>query len=390
MQSSVWFATVGDAERCLLEESDPLPASADIAIIGGGMIGLATAYYLCEAGATGICVIERDTLVGEASGANAGGLWFGQQSREIGPLSPLAQASSRLYEELAAQPGWTFDFRRTGLLELLFDRESLAGADARARAVRKTGFRAEVAGREDLRKLEPSVGDAPEGAILYPDEGQLHPVKLGATFARHLRNHNVRFLLRTEVSEVGDTVVRTSNGDLRADIIVIASGAWTPLLTCTLGYRPPIKPIRGQLLATPPRTPFLRHTIIGRRFYYWQLTEGHVAGGGTVEDVGFERGVSAQDLTCIREEMNTLFPDLCASPTALSWSGFRPYCEDLRPIIGRVPGCEQIYVAAGHFKKGIMLAPVTGKVLADLITTGKTDLPIMSLDPARFAAGGRA
>ncbi len=390
MQSSIWFATLGAAERRLVEESDPLPASADIAIIGGGMIGLATAHYLCEAGATGICVIERDTLVGEASGANAGGLWFGQQSQEMGPLSPLARVSSRLYEELAAQPGWNFDFRRTGLLELLFDREGLAGARARIRAVREAGFRAEVAGREDLRKLEPSVRDAPEGAILYPDEGQLHPAKLGAAFARHLRNRNVRFSLRTEVSEVADGIVRTSSGDLRAGIIVIASGAWTPLLTCVLGYRPPIKPMRGQLLATPPRKPFLRHTIIGRRFYYWQLTEGHVAGGGTVEDVGFERGVCPRDLACIRDEMNTLFPDLSASPTVLSWSGFRPYCEDLRPIIGRVPGCGRIYVAAGHFKKGIMLAPVTGKILADLITTGKTDLPITSLDPARFKAHQRA
>src|SRR5690348_11078766 len=121
MQSSVWFATLDQNERRILEQSDPLTPQTDVAIIGAGMIGLAIAYYLTEAGVSNICVIERDTLAGEATGANAGGLWFGQQSQEMGPLSPLAKVSSNLYDQLAAQPGWEFDYRRRGLLELFYD-----------------------------------------------------------------------------------------------------------------------------------------------------------------------------------------------------------------------------------------------------------------------------
>jgi glycine/D-amino acid oxidase-like deaminating enzyme len=85
--------------------------------------------------------------------------------------------------------------------------------------------------------------------------------------------------------------------------------------------------------------------------------------------------------------MNRLLPAAASQPTATAWSGFRPYCADLKPVIGRVPGHDEIYVAAGHFKKGVMMAPVTGKILADLITQGSTKLGIEALSPARFPPG---
>ena len=125
MQSSIWFETLSAEERRLLGESDGLPKTTEVAIVGAGMIGLATAYYLSSAGVSNICVIDRDTTLAEASGANAGGLWFGQQSPELGPLAPLAHASSRLYDEL----GGSFDLRRTGLLELLSTEAEFAQAD---------------------------------------------------------------------------------------------------------------------------------------------------------------------------------------------------------------------------------------------------------------------
>jgi glycine oxidase len=100
--------------------------------------------------------------------------------------------------------------------------------------------------------------------------------------------------------------------------------------------------------------------------------------------VGFRRGVEPRDLASIRSELGALFPKLRDQPTACAWSGFRPCCEDMKPVIGKVPGQEHVYVAAGHFRKGILLAPATGKILADLITRGETDLPIKPLSPARF------
>ncbi|MBI3666256.1 MAG: FAD-binding oxidoreductase [Acidobacteria bacterium] len=383
MQDSVWFRTLGEEELSLLGESDPLPQAAEVVIVGAGMIGLATAYYLSVKGISNICVLDRGTAAGEASGANAGGLWFGQASPEMGPLVPLAHASSRLYDKLAASPGFNFDLRRTGLLELLYSEADWQHAYSLVRSVRQAGFLAEEIERGQLHRLEPALGIRPAGAVFYPDEAQINPVKLGAALVRHLRNREVKFCLDAEVLRL-EPRVATSGGDVDAGTTVIASGSWTPLVTRVLGYTPPIKPMRGQLLATEPRPPLVHHTVLGRDFYHWQLAEGYMAGGGTVEDVGFERGVNPADLARIRSEMDELFPALRGLPTACAWSGFRPCCEDLKPVIGKVPGQERVYVAAGHYKKGIMLAPVTGKILADLITKGKTDLPIEALDPARF------
>jgi glycine oxidase len=382
MPPSIWFQTVTTEQRSVLAGSGPLPRTAAVTVIGAGMIGLATAYYLSERGVREICVIDRESALAEASGANAGGLWFGQQSPELGPLTTLAQTSSRLYDELARE--FEFDFRRTGLLELLYTESQTVEAAAKVKAVGAAGFRAQAIGSVELRQVEPSLGPGPLGAILYPDEGQLHPGKLGAALVRDLRAQGAAFCFGTEVTGIHPGRVGTSAGNVDTAVTVIAAGAWTPLVTKVLGWTPPIQPRRGQLLASEPCTPLLRHTVLGPKYYYWQLSEGHLAGGGTVEDVGFTRGVEERDLADIRKELNALIPAAASLPTAAAWSGFRPYCEDLRPVIGRVPGQERVYVAAGHFKKGIMLAPVTGKILADLIIDGCTDLPAAPVDPGRF------
>jgi glycine oxidase len=380
MHDSIWFQTIDSSDREALSVSDPLPKSAGVVIVGSGLIGLATAYYLNEAGVKDICVIDRGLALGESSGANAGGLWFAQQSVELGPVSALSKASSGLYEELATR--FAFDLDRCGLLQLLFE-DAGKEVDAQVEAVRNAGYRAERIGGKEARSLEPGLGMTPAGAVYYPDEGHLHPAKLGAGWVRHLRSGGVRLCLNCEVTQLRPAI-ETSRGGIEAHVLVIASGAWTPLVTRTLGWRPPIKPMRGTLLSlgSMPRT--LHHALVGQDYYFWQLADGPLAGGGSVDDVGFQQGVDEATTAGIRAEMNRLIPVAAGQPTACAWSGFRPYCADLRPVIGRVPGQEGVFVAAGHFKKGVMMAPVTGKILADLITTGATDLNIEALDPGRF------
>lgn len=380
MHESIWFQTIDQAAREALGTSDPLPQSADVVIVGAGLIGLATAYYLTEAGLKDICVIDRGAALGEASGANAGGLWFAQQSLELGPGSSLSKASSSLYDQLADR--FPFDLDRCGLLQLLFD-DRAAEVDAQLGAVRNAGFRVEKVGGQEARSLEPGLGITPAGALYYPEEGHLHPAKLGAAWVRHLRSRGARLCLNCEVGQLRPKV-ETTRGSIEAGVLVIASGAWTPLVTRTLGWSPPIRPIRGTLLALGAMPKTLHHTLSGEEFYYWQLAAGPLAGGGSVDDVGFQQGVDEATITGIRAEMNRLIPAAAAEATACAWSGFRPYCEDLKPVIGRVPGHEGVFVAAGHFKKGVMMAPVTGKILADLITEGATGLHIEPLDPKRF------
>ena len=381
MQQSIWFKTLDLDQQRVLNESQPLPDSADVVIVGAGMIGLATAHYLVRAGRKNICILDRGTALGEASGANAGGLWFGQQSPELGSLAPLAAASSRLYDDLTQD--FSFDMERSGMVELLEGEDATSESERRAGLVRAAGFHAESVSGKSARALEPGLGATPVAAIYYPDEGHLHPAKLAAALLKHLKSQGVRLCLGVEVKALQPKVV-TQRGSIEAKSVVVATGAWTPLVTKVLGWQPPIKPIRGTLLALGPVPRTLHRTLITGTFYYCQQESGIVIGGGSLDDVGFETGVDPETVHRIRKDMNERIPAVASAPTKCAWSGFRPHCADLRPVIGQVPGHDSVYVAAGHFKKGIMMSPVTGKILADLMTEGKIDLPIDDASPARF------
>ncbi|MEZ5366857.1 MAG: FAD-binding oxidoreductase [Bryobacterales bacterium] len=129
----------------------------------------------------------------------------------------------------------------------------------------------------------------------------------------------------------------------------------------------------------------IHHTVMAERYYYWQLECGPIAGGGSEERVGFEPGSPSEVLQDIRAEMGAHFPALAHQPTEVAWYGFRPYCADHRPVIGAVPGNEDLFVAAGHFRKGVMLAPASGQVIADLVMGRAPRADISALDPARFS-----
>jgi len=381
MQDSIWFRTLPRELRDSLQQSTELPGDASFVIVGAGMVGLLTAYYLTEAGAKNICVIDRSTVLGEASGSNAGGLWFAQQSREMGTLSSLVKKTQQLYEELNER--FDFDLRKPGMLQLCFTSKEASQRSTIVKTVNKAGFRAESISAKQVGELEPKLQKPTRGAVFYPDEGCLHPGRLAARLARYLREKEVTFALGVTVETLAPQI-ETNQGTISAGTTIVTTGAWTPLLTEVLNWRPPIKPMRGTLMATEPIRHTLNHTIMTPDFYYWQLPEGHIAGGGSVEDVGFRRGVDEKTTSSIRNEMNELLPSVARRSETCCWSGFRPYCEDAKPVVGLVPGQKNMFVGAGHFKKGIMMAPVTGKILAELATQGKTRLAIRSLSPSRF------
>ena len=382
VQDTVWSRTLERADLDVLEASDSIPTRAETVIVGAGLIGLATAFYLVESGRRDICLIDRAGPAGEASGANAGGLWFAQQSPDLGPITGLSALSNRLYDDLGER--FEIDLARRGVLELAYDEQQTAEAAERSRKMREAGFRSEMVSRADMRKLEPELALDVAG-VLSPDDGQLHPLKLAAAWTRYLRQAGARICRGVTAAHLGKPLW-TSAGRILADQVVLAAGAWTPLLTAALGWTPPIRPIRGALLALPSCPRRIRHTVMAARYYYWQLEAGPIAGGGSEERVGFERGVQSDTLQDIRSEMAEHFPGLVNQPIEVAWYGFRPYCGDNRPVIGAVPGRDDLFVAAGHFRKGVMLAPATGKTLAAILMGREPEVDLRPLDPARFAA----
>jgi glycine/D-amino acid oxidase-like deaminating enzyme len=271
------------------------------------------------------------------------------------------------------------------LLELIEDPEAQPIAKSRAAAARRAGFEAEILDQTELRELEPCLRGDFLGVQLFPDDGQVHPAKLAAGWIRHIRRIGGKVCAHTEALRAGPPVV-TAAGRIEAECVVIACGAWTPMVTQALGWTPPIRPVRGTLLAIPQmlsRT--LRTAVIGSKYYWWQLPSGEIAGGGSEEHVAFDRSHDEEVLTDIRADLAKRFPTLASQPTLCSWTGFRPHCADLLPVIGGVPGREDVFVSAGHFRMGVMTAPGSGLALAQLIVDGETDIDIDGMRPERFA-----
>ena len=298
MQDSVWFRTLSEGQRAVLRASDEPLARADVVIVGAGLIGLAAAYFLTEAGVRDVVILDRKGPLGEASGANAGGLWYGHESPAIGPLAGLASLSNRLYADWAER--FPCDLTRRGFLELLYDDADWARGRQAAAAIERAGHKAELLSPAAVRALEPELAVDAAG-LLTPCDGQIHPAKLAAGLLAELRRRGVRLCGGCEVRSIGATVVM-ERGGIAAGRVVLTAGAWTPLLTAALGWTPPIRPIRGTLVALPAGPPRLRRTVKARRYYYWQLEDGSVAGGGSEDDLGFQQGVDPATTADIRQE----------------------------------------------------------------------------------------
>ena len=363
--------------------SDPLPQTADVAIVGAGLVGLCVALSLKRRGVRRVVVIDRTSVCGESTGSSAGGLWTGHECLSLATPEIFRQAAAS-HAELQQQ--FPCDYVPSGLLELLTDDDAELAYDRLART-REAGFEAELLAGPELAEIEPRLRHSGP-ALHFPGDGSIHPLKLASGISAWLRRQGVAVCLEQEVWDVSaqGPVVTTRAGRISVGKVVFAAGAWTPLLTRMLGWNPPIRPMRGTLLATegqPAET--LRSVVLGRRYYYWQLASGPLAGGGSEEDVGFCEDLDNSIVRAIRQECSELFPSLREVAFTSRWTGFRPHCADMHPAVGRVPGQADMFVSAGHFRKGILLAPVSGELLADEMLGGSTPPWASAFRPDRFS-----
>ena len=387
MRDSIWSRTLPAASRATLLASDPLPATADAVVVGAGLVGLCTALSLLRRGVRDVAIVDRTSICGESTGASAGGLWPGHECLAFGSADIVRRARD-LHADLRRE--FECDFVRSGLLALVAEGQA-SRARERVRLTREAGFQAELLSARELADCEPSLRHRGE-AMHFPGDGSIHPLKLAAGIAARLRQLGARICLNEEVRSVNPDGggIAAASGRVSAGAVVVAAGAWTPLLTELLGWAPPIRPIRGTLMASEALSAgTLRAVVVGKRYYYWQLACGPVAAGGSEEDIGFLEGFSEEIERDIRREHGQLFPSLRGLEFTSCWSGFRPYCEDMNPVIGSIPGTRGAYVSAGHFRKGILLAPLSGEMLAEEILEGRRQAP-RSFRPDRFPLTGPA
>lgn len=355
---------------------------ADVLIIGGGAIGLSSAWELARRGLR-VCVVEQGAFGGEASWAGAGMLRPGNCELARTREARLRAHSHRLWPEWSARlrdaTGVDNGYFRCGALEVRCD----GGPDVLAAEIaawRDEGVAAEPLSTAELRRRFPAVASRVTAAYFQPDLAQVRNPRHLKALLSACEQQGVELRPGCPVAgfEHRDgriSAVRTSAGRLSAGEFLVAGGAWTGELLAPLGLTAPVKPIRGQIVLLEQRPLTFRCVIQDGHRYLVPRPDGRVLVGATEEDVGFNRGTTASAVAGLIQFACDLVPDLAAARVEKSWAGLRPHAPGGLPFLGRVAGWQNLSVAAGHFRNGLEMSPITAVLLGQCLTGEPLALP---------------
>ncbi|MEU2943059.1 glycine oxidase ThiO [Nocardiopsis alba] len=363
-----------------------------VVVVGGGVIGRVTAWRAAQQGLD-VTLVEPDP-VDEPSHARAA------STVAAGMLTPATEAvfgeeelmalglrSARMYDDFVAEAeaasGRSVGHRRTGTLLVAFDRDDLAVLHDLHALQERLGIATERLGGRECRRLEPMLAPSVRGGVLAPEDHSLDPRLLLRALAEAGRRAGVREVSGTvaEVSSPGPDGarlgVRPIDGPvLPAHQVVLAAGCWGDRITLPAPVVPPLRPVKGQLLRARVRAgepPIVERTVRGlvRGFpvYLVPRADGEVIVGATQEELGHDTALTAGGLWQVLRDARELVPGVGELEITETCVGLRPGSPDNEPLLGptRVPG---LHLASGHFRHGVLLAPVTGEVMAEALTTG--------------------
>jgi len=411
----------------------------DVAVIGGGVIGVAAARALAERGAR-VVLLERGDVCSGASYGNAG--WVSpshgtplpapgvvrQALRWLfDPDSPfyvkpradlelarwllaflrastaaraaetmrlnreLIVASLREYEKLGAELGDDFGFAQRGLVVACESDEGLTKARHELEALRGLGGEGSVLTADELRAAVPSASPSLRGGVRFPEDAHLDPERLVRALARRAEALGARIETGQEVlalERVGRRIARVvaTRGDFRADHVVLAAGAWSPAVAAGLGLRLPVQAAKGYSVTVRCSPGAVAEPVL--------LFEAKVAVtplgdrlrfAGTLELAGLDLRVNARRVSAILRGVERFLPGASGSARLETWRGLRPLCPDDRPMIGRPRSVENLVIATGHGMSGISQGPATGRLVAELCSGARPSFPLEPFSPDRFA-----
>jgi glycine oxidase len=364
----------------------------DVVVVGAGVIGSAITYQLAREGVK-VMAFDRGEVGGEATQASAGMIMPHHDRSTPSAYSALETESSRLFaalaDELRDRTGMDVGYRPAGLLRVAFDEaEERALRLERAAQVDAGGAVSWLEPRAAL-DIEPLLNPRVRAAIYYAGDHQVEPLALARALMRAAVDRGAVLRERAAVDRLlieGDRVVGVALTDetVQAGEVVIANGAWAGAWAHPLKTPIPIRPVRGQVVAL--RTTGTRVRVVVNGGDGWLLTKasGLIYAGTTIEDVGFDARPTAEGVAGILAHVPRLAPHLSDATFSHAWAGLRPGSPDDLPLLGRLPGWRGVSLAGGHFRNGIMLAPITGGLIADLLSGRRPRLPLDAFDPARF------
>ncbi len=369
-----------------------MDSTTDIVVIGAGIVGCAVAYELARRGASVQVVDDRPAGMG-ATQASAGVLAPYIEARHHWPLAALAALSLEQYDtfvaDVSSASGMDVTYRRTGTLDVALDADAMNGLEAAALDLARRGVVAELLDARAVRHEEPHLTGDVAGGLFISTHGFVAAGELTRALATAARRHGAQIVEHSRVkriSRVGDDLaIETARGSLTGNRVVLAAGSWSGQIDIEgVSARVPIRPVRGQLLQLAWKGPTLRRVIWGARCYLVPWDDGTLLVGATVEDTGFDERTTVAGVRCLIEAASELVPDVSAANFTSAKAGLRPASGDDLPVIGASSVLPGVMYATGHYRNGILLAPLTAHLVADAMLENVMDPMLELTRPQRF------
>ena len=389
---------------------------SDILIIGGGIAGAATAFYLARRGRSA-ALVERGEIAGEASGVNAGQIGAAGWGDVPDLDAYLTMGSLQLFMEMQLDLGFDIEFRQSGSLTAIQSAEQHDYMRERVAEMRGRGLSAEIITARQARAMEPEINPNLPGYMFTPLRAQADPAKATRAFASAAEREGARIFTNRAVVSIapasgGGWIASTTGGEMRCQTLIIAAGAWSARIGEMVGLRIPIAPAQGQMWATRAVPPSVFQTIsaaesayawsqddgraadtppelthrngarYARHLYGRQRRNGEIIFGGDRRPVGFDKTPEPTGIEANRGHAAEILPFLSRLPIARTWAGLMPFTLDGDPLIGKIPQRDDLYIVGGLASSGFGRGPMAANLLAEYVHAGHRPPVLAQADPA--------
>jgi sarcosine oxidase subunit beta len=379
------------------------PNEAEVVVIGGGVVGSATAYFLAQAGKR-VVLVDKGYKAGEASAANAAFVW--SITRKPGIDIRLAMHSFSIHRQLQGELDKDFEYVHNGGLLVIDDEAQFPFVEAHLHARAEDGYPLEMIDAKQVLELEPLLNrERILGAVFSADDGTTNPIFLVISLNLQAQKLGAKIFHHTEVKGIevqGGKVkgVITDKGTIQTETVVNAAGSWGSFIGEMVGLKVPITPFQLAMLVTEQLPPCISHPIMGASYMLEEDTgktgglgcgliisqqaAGNLLIGASWRDTGYDKTMIQEEIELMASVNVQGMPMLKNVRVIRSYANFFPHTEDDLPILGKVDGVEGFIMACGHNGHGIGMGPGSGKMIQELICTGETSIPLDELSLSRF------
>lgn len=370
-----------------------MTTSYDVIIVGGGVIGSSIAFHLAKKKRK-VLLVEKDRIGCEASSAAAGMLGAQAEITEAGPFYDMAQKSRSLFpaiaEELKECSGIDVHLVNKGLLKVARSEDEGNELKRLKSFYQKQGQRAEWLSDAELLEREPNLSRDLIGAMYLPDDGHVLAPELTSAFARAASILGVS--LREYTTTTGIIIqkdriigVETNGGNFYSDTVVVASGVWSGTLLQQTGLHLPLYPVKGECFSLLYPAAPITATVISEGCYIVPKQRGRLIVGATMAEGQYDKKVTLKGIRDLLTKAETILPNIVEGEWEKAWTGLRPQTPDGLPYMGKHPEIEGLFIAAGHFRNGILLSPITGQWMTELIEGDRQEETLQPFRVDRFS-----